>query len=607
MQYADIAVSIKIVSQQTFTYGIPPELLPAIAVGQRVTVPFGRQKLIGTILKLRHQPPKIKGSLKSILSLADPYPFFSERDLNYLQKLADQHGATLGQILDQAAPSPAARVTKRELREPSTKPLTPSISGVGEQFGIYAPSLQRFESYLLLIRQSIEAGRASLILFPNQKRAEEFVGYLDQAGLSALLIPPTQQLTEFYTAWCEAVSGRAPIVVGTRKSIFISMPTLRLLIIDQPSEYGYKEEQYPYYYVPEVARLRSAAEAVHLVFGDIAPQLQEWRELQTGQRKRLATAPTMETEITLIDSSATKGLLPQVLLDRIEQAAADEQRIAIFYNRRGEGKFYHCLDCETAIYCPRCDSLLAVFSKDNAMVLHCGQCGYETAPPYRCPVCQNYRLGSVGLGIQSLQTRLQELFPQIKVALIDNEEHERADAQILLGTRQLINLPPTEHFAQLIVLQADQLLHSNGYRTDEEALLTLYQLKERADQFILQTAQPEHRTIRAFCQNQIDPFYAEEWRRREELGYPPAKQIIQLSYSDSDEPKATSEADQLYWLLRKESGLTETQIIPPGPIGSGKRRDKYRVQIIIKSPLTESLKKLIPTKWHIDPQPLQLH
>lgn len=73
---------------KTFTYQVPELLQNQIAVGKRVLVPFGRQKLEGFILKIEEQV-KADYIIKNILSVIDEHPVLNEELLElgrYLSK-----------------------------------------------------------------------------------------------------------------------------------------------------------------------------------------------------------------------------------------------------------------------------------------------------------------------------------------------------------------------------------------------------------------------------------------------------------------------------------------------------------------------------------------
>lgn len=603
MQYADIALAVKTAQrQETFTYRIPPQFLADIHIGQRVEVPFYRRKLLGTIVSLRATPPKIKGSIKEIANLVEPFPIYDTQMLQLARQVAQKYGATLGQVLDMAAPKPAKRTAKKSTIQPVLSRTNPERQ---QAFGLYEPRDKRFDDYLKLIARAIAADKRALILFPDQNMAEQFKLFLAKQGTESLVIPPSVELILHYQAWLDCLSGQASVIIGTRKAIFAPIPQLRLIVIDTPSEYGYKEEQFPYYSAVSVAKLRAQLIGAHLVLGDSFPRLEEWQE---EKQNRLVLLPSAWTEnrITLIDTTTHRGLLSEVLLEHMRATISAGGQIIFFYNRKGSGRYYRCLECETAIYCPRCDTLLTVHEESGKTILRCSQCQYQTLPPYRCEVCSSYKLGTVGLGVDSIANLLQEQFPHQRIIVPTTAELMQQPFNIAVATHSFFYFPSIKSFDLVVAAQTDQLLHGSQWNRNEQAFLTLGHLLERAKHLLVLSSEPEHPVIRALCAKNPEFLYPAELAERTTFGYPPAAPVIRLQVSGSDKEQVKQSAETVY---QKYLGLlpeAEQRVFPPSPVGTGKKRDKYRYQIIIKSQLTRLILDNLPTDWQIDPEPTEL-
>ncbi len=605
MQYAEVALAVKTKDRQpTFTYRIPPNLLSDIQIGQRVVVPFYRRELTGTITALRPTPPKIRGSFKEIKSLVEPFPFFDRKNLAVAQQVAAYYGATIGQVLEDMAPRPAKRIAKKaESFQPQRE-----ASRTATIYGLYGPVPVRYNHYLSLINKAIKEKQSILILFTHQKLVQEFHEILREKGIESLIVPPSKDLSDYYQQWLTARRGEAQVALGTRKTIFLTMPRLRMMIIDSPSDFSYKEEQFPYYHAVTVGKIRSNEEGIHLVLGDAVPRLTEWLEHGDKKLRYLKPTASLPIEVTIVNSLTNRGILPDTVANRINIALGQKKRVAIFYNRRGSGRFYHCLDCETAIYCPNCDSLLTVYPNKDTVTLECPHCQYKTQPPYRCLVCQSYRLGSVGLGIDSVAEIIRQHFPtHAAKTLSASDDDDTQKAQITVATAEIFYAPVREKYDLLIALQADHLLHGSNWDTNEEAFITLARLAERTDELVIQTSNPEHPVIQHFLNHATDTLYEAELRNRKELSYPPADRLIRLTYSGNDQPKTAAAAEQLYLKYREVLPNGLETVLPPNPVGSGKLRGKYRYQIIIKSPLTRLILDNLPIDWQIDPDPIRLN
>ena len=75
-QNSNIEVAVALPVYNTFTYSVPPFLLPFIAIGKRVLVPFGQRRLTGYILGPSRDTDTAE--LKHILDVLDQQPLFPE-------------------------------------------------------------------------------------------------------------------------------------------------------------------------------------------------------------------------------------------------------------------------------------------------------------------------------------------------------------------------------------------------------------------------------------------------------------------------------------------------------------------------------------------------
>ncbi|HOD35284.1 MAG TPA: primosomal protein N' [Syntrophales bacterium] len=98
--FVEVAVSIR--SPKTFSYEVPGDLEPEVAVGKRVLVPLGKRSVTGYILRV---PESVSiGETKKLLRVLDTDPLFSEEDLRFYQWAADYYLYPLGKMLGEILP-----------------------------------------------------------------------------------------------------------------------------------------------------------------------------------------------------------------------------------------------------------------------------------------------------------------------------------------------------------------------------------------------------------------------------------------------------------------------------------------------------------------------
>ncbi len=89
----------------TFTYEIPPEDLPYLKIGQRVSVPFGTNKLYTGIIHSFHQNKPELFKTKQIDSILDTEPLVTETQIQFWQWMASYYMCTLGEVYRNAFPT----------------------------------------------------------------------------------------------------------------------------------------------------------------------------------------------------------------------------------------------------------------------------------------------------------------------------------------------------------------------------------------------------------------------------------------------------------------------------------------------------------------------
>lgn len=100
-----IEVLLPINLQNTFTYRVPHELNEEIVVGKRVSVPFGRNKVLaGLIYSIGEKPPTTYQA-KYLIDVLDNEPIVLESQLKFWSWISKYYMASLGLIYNAALPA----------------------------------------------------------------------------------------------------------------------------------------------------------------------------------------------------------------------------------------------------------------------------------------------------------------------------------------------------------------------------------------------------------------------------------------------------------------------------------------------------------------------
>jgi len=101
---AILRVALDVPLRRLFDY-LPPELKsPAVSIGARVRVPFGRQRLVGVVVEIGAESDISHERMKTALQALDAVPVLDEQALGLVRWAADYYHHPLGEALAAALP-----------------------------------------------------------------------------------------------------------------------------------------------------------------------------------------------------------------------------------------------------------------------------------------------------------------------------------------------------------------------------------------------------------------------------------------------------------------------------------------------------------------------
>ncbi len=111
-KFADICVPIPV--RGLFTYSVPEDISEIVLPGVRVFIRFGGRRMTGVVFRLKDETDLEK--VEPILDVVDEEPFFSPKDLEFIEEAARHYGASLGEMLSAAVPPGFFREEKLRYR-----------------------------------------------------------------------------------------------------------------------------------------------------------------------------------------------------------------------------------------------------------------------------------------------------------------------------------------------------------------------------------------------------------------------------------------------------------------------------------------------------------
>jgi primosomal protein N' (replication factor Y) len=475
------------------------------------------------------------------------------------------------------------------------------------------------EVYIRLLQCLLAARRQALVLVPEISLTPQLLRRL--AGrLAAPMVALHSALSagEREQAWRRAAAGEAMVVLGTRSAVFVPLPLLGLILIDEEHDLSFKQQDGFRYSARDMAVRRAQQAGCPVVLGSATPSLESLHNARSG-RYRLLELPERAGEAILpelltLDIRAQPlhaGLSP-VLLRLMKEQLAKKNQVLLFLNRRGFAPVLTCHDCGWIGECPRCDARLTLHLSTNR--LWCHHCGLIRSIPDVCPDCRRTDLLPLGRGTERLEAELRDLFPGIPLARIDRDSTRRrgeldrllraarhGEIPLLLGTQMLAK---GHHFPGVTlvgILDLDQGLYGTDFRAPERMAQLIVQVAgragraQRSGRVVLQTRHPDHPLLLKLQSQGYPAFAAAALDERRLASLPPFSYQALMRAESKDTNAATEFLDQA---ARLASKLVDGDVTIAGPIPAPmeRRGGRYRSHLLTQSNRRPALRMFL-SNW----------
>lgn len=563
-----LQVALDVPVPRLFDYRLDGEI-DGNLVGRLVRVPFGtsgKAGKIGVVVgEIAHSDqPAEKLKAVELLSGLPPLP---EEWLELCRFCAQYYHHPLGQVLSFALPpllrrGKRPREMKRKLGAggtappPGNAPTPDQLAAIDAITG--AAGFQTFllfgvtgsgktEVYLRAIEAVLARGGQALMLVPEIALTPQLEARVRSRFPAARIVSAHSGVADAARAraFLAALDGSADIVLGTRLSVFMPLPRLGLIVVDEEHDPSFKQQEGLRYSARDVAIWRARQRDVPIVLGSATPSLESFHHAQSGRYRLLelperAVAAAELPTVAVVDTRRQKlqdGLSQELILAVGERLKRNEQSL-IFLNRRGYAPVLACPACGWISRCRRCAANLVLHLADKC--LRCHHCGLEAMIPRACPDCGNLDLHPFGRGTQRLEERLGTLFPEARILRIDRDSADSpkkwqalldkihsGEADILVGTQMLAKGHDFPKLTLVGVVGADAALFAADFRAPERLFSQLMQVGGRSGrhalpgEVLIQTEYPDHPLYRALADHDYVAFAREQLAEREAAGFPP--------------------------------------------------------------------------------------
>ncbi len=705
-----------------YSYAVPDELRPLIAVGKRVQVPFGRgdRPTVGYCVGLSESAPD--RAVKEVLRVLDDEALLTESLLRLTRWMADYYLCGWGQVLNavipagarekagtkatayleavaetdlpqpppklsakqtaalehlrsagralearqlarlaKCGPAPlealvekgyARRVVKRVDRfidssEDATAPDGPIVLNA-DQETVWAPVEQalrrggfqafllrgvtgsgKTEIYLRAIEEVLRQGKEALVLVPEISLTPQTIArFKGRCGEVAVLHSHLGD-AERGGHWRRVFNGQVQVIVGARSAVFAPSRNLGLIVIDEEHEHTFKQESTPRYHARDVAVMRARLENIPILLGSATPSLESWHNAQRGQYtllslpSRVLDRPLPQVSLIDLRHEQPGRVYFSALSPSLERAMRDALRdggqVMLLLNRRGFSTHVHCPGCGYVEGCRFCDLSLTYHQQRDVMLCH--YCGYEQAPPERCPQCGGPQVRYQGLGTEKLQVEIEEKFPNYVVRRMDSDTMKRPGSHarvlkafrhgqihILLGTQMIAKGLDFPNVTLVGVVNADVGLHFPDFRAGERTFQLLSQVAgrtgrgPRGGRVLVQTFNPEQPCIALAAAHDYLRFADHELAQRRAHNYPPYQRLARVIIRGHDQQEAADFSERVaaaFQEAKARLAAAAVRLLGPAEAPVFRLKGYFRFHFQLQSPspatLHQVLRLVLPT------------
>lgn len=618
-----------------------------VPFGSLVSIPFGPRTIRGIAIRCEPIPSAPKATAyKRIASIVEP-SFLTEQQLLLARHISEHCFTSLGKTLkhfllprvkERTAASKGPDTKKKYAKTNKERACIKTIQVSAENIFFAREGAATMLRVAIGLRKQTRSKEQILILFPEQLALPDakalLAEWIDEKKLA--VIHSKLSGGALFSAWERIRSGEADIILGTRQALFAPFKRLSAVFVLEESErVGYKQwDMSPRYDARTEAVALAEFHGANTVFASEAPSLEILHRVEKQTCVLLPEInPQAKRTITFVDMRQERyqknfSIFSETLSADIRWVRQQGKQTLLIGSRNGIDSFSTCTECKTVPRCKICDRALRSTREGN---FKCPTCAYQTKSFPRCEKCGSLSFRNVGSGTEKIEREARKRFPESTIVRIDGKDLSGAsfeknvlaakDADILIGTPSILQLPALPKAGFVAMMDADNFLSFPDFRADEKLLGIFLKSLSVAGRgwphgkLLVQTFNPEKKPFSAIRDNGIEAVRESLMSDRKSLGYPPFATAWKLTAQDSSRENALREADERQKkysaLTKKTAGLKISAVTVPV---LEKVRGKYRQQFLIRLPegaplpadLRQEIKKL-PFSWIIEPDPLSLN
>nr|WP_294670071.1 primosomal protein N' [uncultured Ruminococcus sp.] len=478
--------------------------------------------------------------------------------------------------------------------------------------------------FMKLIEKCFNDNKGTILMVPEIALTPQLIKiFTSRFGDNVAVFHSGLSIGERLDEYKRVSRGDAKIVLGTRSAVFAPLKNIGLIVMDEEQESSYKSEQTPRYNARDISKFRCYKHNALLLLSSATPSVESFYMAEKGiynlvkltERYGKATLP--QVSVVDMNEEQMKGNFSNystTLKELISSNLIHKKQSIILLNRRGYNTFLSCRSCGQVVTCPNCSISMTYHSANNRVMCH--YCGHSVPYTDECPDCHQHTLKFSGAGTQKAEQELVDMFPSARVLRMDADAamtkssyetkltaFANGEYDILVGTQMVAKGLDFPNVTLVGVINADQMLYSDDYRSYERAFSLLTQVVGRSGRgdskgvAVIQTSTPENYVIGLSAKQDYDTFYKGEIGVRKALLYPPFSDICLIGYQGIIEGAtikcANAFQNALINKIKNNYSSMPLRVLGPSQAYVYKVNNKYRYKTIIKCRNSKDFRRVI--------------
>jgi len=539
--------------------------------GSIVNIPMRNKKNLGLViscedvLKEKSSIKDMSYNLKKIDEIKEK-SIFKKEFFESLVSVSKYFAVKKNQVISSILPS--VIIEEYDQISKITKPIEETnLTNLKSEKLLFQTNIEdRISFYKTLIRGSFAEKKSIFIILPTEKDIQNFNELLSK-GIEKFTFTIHGGLTK--NKQLEKIKDildcdHPILMLGTAPYLSVPRDDFKTIILEHESSNAYKTIKRPH------LDLRIFAEVFAFKIGAKFILADSFLRFETITRKEidslseiypLSFKVNFDGEIRvfgknepvekLTDEDLEKKkfrILTTATIAEIKKSIEKKENVFIFALRKGLATTTICRDCSELVVCDKCSAPLVLYqTKDSKKkIFMCNKCGAEKNSNITCKNCGSWNLMPLGIGTDTVFEEAKKLFPKTEIFKLDKEsinttnkaekmvkEFQKNHGSIIVGTEMAL-FYLKEKVPLSIISAFDSLWSIPNFRMSEKIIqIIISMLSKTEKKLIIETKNEEDEIINAIKIDNLISFVREEIKDRENLGYPPFKRFVKISFLGS--------------------------------------------------------------------------